>query len=97
MTLQLKQAPFVSTFSGVLVWTSEEAGKNWCKRKYFPSFSSICKQRGFRKRISVVGPCKEACTQAGDCFVKKPAGFRKMDRAIHGIPFILPFHCTKLI
>ena len=40
---------------------------------------------------------KEARMQAGDCFVMKPAGFRRMDRAIQGMLFILPFHCTKFV
>ena len=43
------------------------------------------------------GPYKEVCMQAGDYFVKKPAGFRRMDRAIQGMPFIFPFTALGLL
>ena len=60
-------------------------------------FRRYANEEAFDNALVWSGPSIEACMQAGDYFVKKPAEFRRMERDIEGMPFVLPFHCTKLI
>ena len=87
----------MQTFSGVLVWISEEAGKKTSVgRNISVRFRRYANGKTFENALMWSGSCKELFMQVGDYFVKKPAGFRRMDRAIQSIPFILSFYCSKL-